>query len=108
MFYMKPCRFHRKDSVKDVIDNLVYVMNCMLEKEGNMKNGIGFMACMNDWKMSNFEVNYCYQFMMALQSIVVPVNVELFLIVNVSNTDAGSCMYQTFTMRLTPFRWLPS
>ncbi|CAJ1936019.1 unnamed protein product [Cylindrotheca closterium] len=82
MFYMKPCRFHRKDSVKDVINNLVYVINCMAEKEGNAKNGIGFIACMNDWKMSNFEVNYCYQFMMVLQAVVVPVAVELFLIVN--------------------------
>lgn len=90
---MKPCRFHRKDSVRDVIDNLVYVINCMLEKEVNARNGIGFIACMNDWKMSNFEVNYCYQFMMALQAMVVPVTVELFLIVNVSIEGVGFRMW---------------
>lgn len=83
MFYMKPGRyFPRKTKVRDVIDNLVYVMNTMLEKEHACKNGIGFMACMNDWKMVNFDVNYCYQFMMGLQAAVVPVAVELFLIVN--------------------------
>jgi hypothetical protein len=32
--------------------------------------------------MVNFDVNFCYQFMMALQAAVVPASVELFLIVN--------------------------
>eukprot|EP00980_Cylindrotheca_fusiformis_P019877 scaffold6992_cov102-Cylindrotheca_fusiformis.AAC.9 len=83
MFYMKPARyFPRKTKVKDVIENLVYVMNTMLERENPCKNGIGFVACMNDWKMVNFEINYCYQFMMGLQGALVPVMVELFLIVN--------------------------
>ena len=59
-------------------------MNCMLEKEQNSENGIGFLACMNDWKMVNFDTTYCYKFMMALQAAVVPVSIELFLIVNVS------------------------
>ena len=79
MFYMKPCRFHRKDSVSGIIDNLIYVINCMSEKEQNSKKGIGFLACMNDWTMGNFDTNYCYQFMMGLQSVIVPVAVELFL-----------------------------
>jgi hypothetical protein len=57
-------------------------MNTMVEKELACRDGIGFLACMNDWKMKNFEVNYCYQFMMTLQAFVVPVTVQLFLIVN--------------------------
>ena len=32
--------------------------------------------------MKNFDVDYCYQFMMTLQGYVVPVRVQLFLIVN--------------------------
>jgi hypothetical protein len=83
MFYMRPSRYVPKEtSTKTIIDNLVYVMNTMLEKEKNQKHGIGFIACMDDWKMKNFEVNYCYQFMMALQGAMVPVKVQLFLIVN--------------------------
>eukprot|EP00797_Seminavis_robusta_P006934 Sro146_g067590.1 n/a (297) ;mRNA; f:64802-65692 len=46
------------------------------------KEGIGFIACMDKWKMKNFDVNYCYQFMMALQGFMVPVKTQLFLIVN--------------------------
>jgi hypothetical protein len=37
---------------------------------------------MDEWKMKNFEVNYCYQFMMCLQGYMVPVKTQLFLIVN--------------------------
>lgn len=83
MFYMRPSRyFPKKTSVKKIINNLVYVMNTLLEKEHAQKEGIGFIACMDDWKMKNFDVNYCYQFMMALQGAMVPVKVQLFLIVN--------------------------
>jgi hypothetical protein len=57
-------------------------MNTMVEKELACRDGIGFLVCMNDWKMKNFEVNYWYQFMMTLQALVVPVTVQLFLIVN--------------------------
>jgi CRAL/TRIO domain len=82
MFYMRPARyFHRDTSVKDIIDNLAYCMNTMVEKEKACTEGIGFLAYMNDWTMKNFDVNYCYQFMMMLQGRV-PVRVRLFLIVN--------------------------
>lgn len=57
-------------------------MNTMLEKEHAQLEGIGFIACMDGWKMQNFEINYCYQFMMALQGCMVPVKTQLFLIVN--------------------------
>ena len=83
VFYMKPARyFPRKMSTPSVIDNLVYVMDCMLEKEQAQRDGIGFLANMTDWKMSNFSVNYCHKFMMALQSKMTPTRVQLFLIVN--------------------------
>ena len=36
---------------------------------------------MDDWTMKNFDINYCYQFMMMLQGRI-PVRVRLFLIVN--------------------------
>ena len=83
MFYMKPSRYNPSDTpARTIIDNLVYVMNTMLARERPCRDGIGFLACMDDWKMKNFEVNYCYQFMMTLQAFTVPVTVQLFLIVN--------------------------
>lgn len=40
-----------------------------------------FCPALLDWKMTNFSVNYCYQFMMMLQGRI-PVRVRMFLIVN--------------------------
>lgn len=83
MFYMRPARYvPGKTTTKAIIDNLNYVMNTMLENEHAQQEGIGFIACMDEWKMKNFEVNYCYQFMMSLQGFMVPVKTQLFLIVN--------------------------
>eukprot|EP00934_Nitzschia_sp_Nitz4_P008359 Nitzschia sp. Nitz4//scaffold83_size84149//10078//11404//NITZ4_005164-RA/size84149-processed-gene-0.16-mRNA-1//1//CDS//3329558917//8349//frame0 len=84
MFYMRPSRFvPRETRTKDVIDNLMYVMNSMVEeRESACRDGIGFVACMDGWTMKNFEVEYCFQFMMGLQGRLAPVNVTLFLIVN--------------------------
>mmetsp|Transcript_21262 Transcript_21262/g.32706 ORF Transcript_21262/g.32706 Transcript_21262/m.32706 type:complete len:295 (-) Transcript_21262:117-1001(-) len=82
VFYMKPNRyFPKKTSTGEIIDNLAYCMNTMVEKEKACKDGIAFMANMDDWKMTNFSVSYCSQFMMMLQGRV-PVRVRLFLIVN--------------------------
>jgi len=82
MFYMRPSRYFPKEtSVKDIIDNLAYCMNTMVERESACTEGIGFLAYMNDWSMKNFDINYCYQFMMMLQGRI-PVRVRLFLIVN--------------------------
>ena len=79
---MKPARyFPNKTSTEEIIDNLAYCMETMVEKEKACTEGIGFLANMDDWKMANFSVNYCYQFMMMLQGRV-PVRVRLFLIVN--------------------------
>jgi hypothetical protein len=57
MFYMRPARYcPRETPARAIIDNLAYVMNSMLEKERPCSDGIGFLACMDDWKMRNFEV----------------------------------------------------
>jgi hypothetical protein len=83
MFYMKPARYFPKEtSTQSIIDNLAYVMNTMLERERPCTEGVGFLANMDTWAMKNFDVNYCYNFMMTLQGFVVPVRVQLFLIVN--------------------------
>jgi hypothetical protein len=82
MFYMRPSRYFPKEtSTSEIIDNLAYCMNTMVEKEKACSEGIGFLANMDDWKMQNFSVFYCYQFMMMLQGRV-PARVQLFLIVN--------------------------
>lgn len=82
VFYMYPARyFPSKTSTRTIIDNLAYCMQTMCEKEKACTEGIGFMAFMKDWKMENFSVNYCYQFMMMLQGRV-PVRVRMFLIVD--------------------------
>lgn len=84
IFYMYPARYFPKETTTEqIIDNLAYCMNSMCEMEKASSEGIGFMAYMNDWKMANFSVDYCYQFMMMLQGRV-PVRVRMFLIVNVS------------------------
>jgi hypothetical protein len=69
-------------TVTSVIDNLIYVMDCMMDNEASQRDGIGFVANMTDWTMSNFQVNYCYKFMMGLQGNKSPTRVKLFLIVN--------------------------
>ena len=82
-FYMRPSRFSCKDTpTEKVINNLCYVMNCMVEKESACADGICFLANMDDWTMRNFCTDYCFQFMSGLQGKKVPVRVNLFLIVN--------------------------
>jgi hypothetical protein len=83
MFYMRPSRYvPNETSTETIIDNLAYTIHTMLEKERPCQDGIGFLACMDGWTMKNFDVDYCFQFMMTLQGYVVPVRVHLFLIVN--------------------------
>ena len=82
VFYMMPRRyFPKKTPTSDIIDNLAYSMNTMVEKEKACTEGIAFLAYMNEWAFENFSVNYCLQFMQMLQGKV-PVRVRLFLIVN--------------------------
>jgi hypothetical protein len=80
---MRPSRyFPSQTTTEEIIDNLAYCMQHMCDhSEVASGEGIGFMANMDDWKMENFSVSYCYQFMMMLQGRV-PVRVRMFLIVN--------------------------
>jgi len=83
MFYFRPSRYvPRETAVNILIDNLAYVMQCVLESEQAMRDGIGLVANMEDWKMVNFNVSYWHKLMMTLQGRRVPTRVQLFLIVN--------------------------
>ena len=96
VFYMRPSRYTPKEmSTSSIIDNLVYVMDhCQnvvqasqmyAPRSGSQRlptNGIAFIANMNDWTMSNFCTEYCFQFMQTLQGHKFPAKVSLFLIVN--------------------------
>jgi len=74
--------FPGRDSTDTIIDNLVYVMGTMLEKEQACIDGIGVIANMTDWKMCNFSVKYWHKLMMTLQGRRVPARVSMLLIVN--------------------------
>jgi hypothetical protein len=83
VFYMKPSRFNPKEnSTENLLENLGYVMNCMLEREHNASSGIAFLANMNDWTLEHFSPDYCRRFMALLQGHYFPVHVTTFLIVN--------------------------
>jgi hypothetical protein len=83
MFYMRPSRFFpSQTSTETIIDNLTYCIHTMLEKERASRDGVGFLANMDDWKMKNFDIDYCLQFMLTLQGYVVTVRVQLFIILN--------------------------
>jgi hypothetical protein len=83
VFYMRPSRYFPNETpTKLIVDNLGYCMTSMQDgNEKAAKEGIGFVADMNDWKMTNFSVDYCLQFMKMLQGKI-PVRVRMFLIVN--------------------------
>jgi len=83
VFYMRPGRyFPSKTPTKVIVDNLGYCMSSMQDgNEKNSKEGIGFVANMDDWRMANFSIDYCLQFMNMLQGKI-PVRVRMFLIVN--------------------------
>jgi hypothetical protein len=83
MFYMRPSRFFpHQTSTETIIDNLTYCIHTMLEKERASRDGVGFLANMDNWKMKNFDIDYCLQFMLTLQGYIVPVRVQLFIILN--------------------------
>ena len=83
IFYMRPSRFVPGETTTSaVIANLIYVMDSFYERHRDTSRSIGFIANMNDWTMENFNMDYCWQFMEALQGHRAPVSVDLFLIVN--------------------------
>jgi len=65
-----------------MIDLVVYVMNCMLEKEHGSVHGLGLVANMSGWKMENFSVSYWHKFLITLQGHRVPTRISAFLIVD--------------------------
>lgn len=60
VLYMRPVRYspHETPS-RVVIDNLAYCMNTMVEKESACKNGIAFIANMDDWILQHYGTDYC-------------------------------------------------
>ena len=61
VFYMKPSRFSPlQTSTSEIIDNLVYCIQTMLEDETSSTDGIGFVANMDDWTMKHFSLDYCF------------------------------------------------
>lgn len=83
MFYIRPCRYSpRKQAIDRFLDNLVYIMNYMLEDEHNCRNGIGVVANMADWKMSNFSIAFIHKFLLTLQGRRSPTRIQSFLIVD--------------------------
>lgn len=82
-FYMRPSNyFPHQTPVVNIIDNLVYVLQCMEEKEFNCRMGVAFIANMAGWKRENFAVEYCHEFMKALMGQHSPLHIKLFLIVD--------------------------
>jgi hypothetical protein len=57
-------------------------MDHFYERHRDTTRKLGFIANMKDWTMDNFSMDYCFQFMQALQGTKGPVKVDLFLIVN--------------------------
>lgn len=65
-----------------MIDLVVYVMNCMLEKEHGSVHGLGLVANMAGWTMENFSVPYWHKLLITLQGHRVPTRISVFLIVD--------------------------
>lgn len=86
MLYFRPSRFFPKvQSTETIINNLVYVVNSMLEKEETCTNGIGMLINMKDWNQkenySVFNRNYFFQFMKILQGAI-PVRIRSIVILH--------------------------
>ena len=83
VFYLRPSRyFPRKAPTNNMIDLVVYVMNCMLEKEHGSIHGLGLVANMAGWTMENFSVSYWHKLLITLQGHRVPTRISVFLLVD--------------------------
>lgn len=80
---MRPARyFPKRSGTTLIINNLVYVMDCMLERERPQRDGIALVCNLAGFTMANFTVNYIYKFLMALQAKKSPTRVQLLLFVD--------------------------
>lgn len=83
MFYMRFSRlFPRSMPIPAFSELLVYVMNCLHEQEENCVNGVGLIADLTDFTMTNFSIPYMTKFLMLVQGRLFPVKVESLLFVN--------------------------
>ena len=83
VLFMSMSRFFpKKDSVPYIIDQLVYMMSCMLEREHACAYGLAIVADFSEFSMANFTVQYFHKLLMILQGRQVPTRVESLLIVN--------------------------
>jgi hypothetical protein len=85
MFYIRPSVTFQMKCLpnQSLIIWPSYVIHAVMEQSCHADtHGIGFIACMDDWTMKSFDVDYCLQFMMMLHGYVIPIKVQLFLIVN--------------------------
>jgi membrane protease subunit (stomatin/prohibitin family) len=72
----------RKTTVQAFAEHLVYVMNCMHERESSYVNGIGLIADLSDFTVSNFSIPFMSKFLMLVQGRQVPVKVESVMFLN--------------------------
>jgi CRAL/TRIO domain len=85
VFMMRPSRYFPQNTpIDDIIDNLIFVMDRMIQQDmlDPPTKGIAFVANMGGWTLRNFSTEYCRKFMMALQGQIFPAEVSLFLILN--------------------------
>lgn len=83
MFYMRFSRLiPRAVPISTFSDLLIYVMNTMHEKERDCVKGIGLIADLTDFSMSNFSIPYMIKFFMLMQGRLFPVKVESILFTN--------------------------
>jgi hypothetical protein len=84
VLYMRPSRYFPKlsDDSSSLLENLCYILNDMSDTEEKCRNGVAFVANMNDFTTMNYTEDYWLQLMHTLQGDLVPTRVSLFLIVN--------------------------
>ena len=61
---------------------LIYVMNCLHEREESCNRGIGLLVDLTDFTMSNFSIPVMTKFFMLVQGRLFPVKVESVMFVN--------------------------
>ena len=71
-----------KISTSEFSDLLIYVMNCMHEKELDCAQGISLIVDMTDTSMKHFSIPYMSKFFSLVQGRLHPIHVESALFLN--------------------------